>query len=348
MKQVFETACHYLNSLIDAQTEANSGCRHGEQLISDNDIVSAFRQQITSSGIAPSSTDTYDRILYDTLLRPIATNRRDPTKYLKTKNITELSGLCVHTLSSARAAHWHPPNTETKEERDRNRRRQAQPDTAPPNPQQGNYSYHIPVQSGNEPPVNYGAPVAQHGNFGANGAAPPAPGPGAAPQRFVHPSFGGSRPSAPPARGRDNRIPNPDGTLNCFSCGKTHKDLQDCPLHFSKVGQSPFRGATDSQGRLLCLGCGSANHRMSTCATPDRLLLELRRAPSALPTTACLVPCTRPTAIWQCLHLHQPTLTPSIPVTTRSTPSLAASPPNSWTLPRLPRTASAPSQTPAS
>ena len=110
VKQSFKTACRYLNensfSLIDAQTEANSGCRHGEQLISDDDIVSTFRQQIISSGISPSSSDTYDRILYDTLLRPISTNRRDPAKYLETKNITELSGLCVHTLSSARAAHW--------------------------------------------------------------------------------------------------------------------------------------------------------------------------------------------------------------------------------------------------
>ena len=61
--QAFETACHYLNSLVDAQTEANSGCRHGEQLISDEDIVKTFRQQITLSGISPSSTDTYDRIL---------------------------------------------------------------------------------------------------------------------------------------------------------------------------------------------------------------------------------------------------------------------------------------------
>ena len=260
VKQAFETACHYLNSLIDAQTEANSGCRHGEQLISDDDIVSTFRQQITSSGISPSSTDTYDRILYDTLLRPITNNRRDPTKYLETKNITELSGLCVHTLSSARAAHWHPPNTETKEERDRNRRR---PDTAPPKPQQGNYSYQLPANSGN----------AQHGNFGAVGAipmgSPPSmPGPGAARQaeRFIHPSFGGNRqPAAPRTGGRDNRTLNPNGTQKCFSCGKTHKDLQDCPLHFSKVGQSPFRGATDLQGRLLCLGCGNANHRMSKC-----------------------------------------------------------------------------------
>ena len=62
MKQAFETAYHYLNSLIDAQAEANSGCRHGEQLISDGDIASTFRQQITSSGISPSSTGTYDRI----------------------------------------------------------------------------------------------------------------------------------------------------------------------------------------------------------------------------------------------------------------------------------------------
>ena len=185
MKQGFERSCHYLNSLIDAQTVANSGCRHGEQLISDDDIVSTFRQQITASGISPSSTDTYDRILYDTLLRPFTTNRRDPTKYLETKNITELSGLCVHTLSSARAALWHPPNTETKEERDRNRRR---PDTAPPNPQQGNYSYHLPVHSGNAQQGNFGAPVAQQGNFGAP-APPVPPNPGTAHQRFVHPSF---------------------------------------------------------------------------------------------------------------------------------------------------------------
>ena len=207
---------------------------------------SLFRQQITSSGISPSSTDTYDRMLYDTLLRPITTNRRDSTKYPETKNITELSGLCVHTLSSARAAHWHPPSSETKEERARNRRRQAQPETAPPNPQQGNNSYPVPYNTGNT----------QQGNFGAQ-----APGP---PQRFVHPSFtGGRAPPAPPRPKIHNRTPNPDGTLNCFSCGKTHKDLLDCPLHHSKIGQSPFRGATDPRGRLLCLGCGDPKRRMT-------------------------------------------------------------------------------------
>ena len=263
VKQVFETACHYLNSLIDAQTEANSGCRHEQQLISDSDIVSTFRQQITGSGISPSSTDTYDRILYDTLLRPIASNRREPGTHLETKNITELSGLCVHTLSAARAAHWHPPNTETKEDRDRNRSRPAQRDTASPNPQQGNYSYHRPAQSGSAPSGGYNAPAAQHGNFAS-------PATGNAPQRFIHPSFsggGGPIPAPPKPNGFNNRVPNPDGTLNCFSCGKTHKNLTDCPFHFTKVGQSPFRGATDSQGRLLCLGCGSAHHRMSKCDT---------------------------------------------------------------------------------
>ena len=137
---------------------------------------------------------------------------------------TELSGLCVHTLSAARAAHWHPPNIETKEDRDRNRRRPAQPDTAPPNPQQGNYSYHIPAQSGNAPSGSYGAPAAQHGNFGAN--APPAIGSGNPPQRFVHPSFAGGG-GRPPVLKQNNQVTNPDGTLNCFSCGKTHKDLTD-------------------------------------------------------------------------------------------------------------------------
>ena len=156
VKQVFETACHYLNSLIDAQTEANSGCRHEQQLISDHDIVSTFRQQITGSGISPSSTDTYDRILYDTLLRPIASNRREPGTHLETKNITELSGLCVHTLSAARAAHWHPPNTETKEDRDRKRQQRPTPS---PDPQQGNYSYHRPAQSGSAPSCGFNAPA---------------------------------------------------------------------------------------------------------------------------------------------------------------------------------------------
>ena len=68
----------------------------------DDDIVSTSRQQTTSSGISPSSTDTYGRMLYDTLLRPITTNRFDSAKYLETKNITELSGLCVHTLTVLR------------------------------------------------------------------------------------------------------------------------------------------------------------------------------------------------------------------------------------------------------
>ena len=90
-KSIFETGDAFLIRLLDMQSELNAGSDGDQLVISDEEVVLSFRQQVTSRGIGFGTQDIYDRLLNEELLRHIAENRRFEDKH---KAITTtISGL---------------------------------------------------------------------------------------------------------------------------------------------------------------------------------------------------------------------------------------------------------------